>query len=349
MDFNYGKTENLPKKDISDEESTVFIAKENRKKRELPVALIVVLMLVVPLLVLLVYEPGRFRVWVDGMSIGWLQAPVSKVVTAAEWVHSALGLSKYKDAETDFLDSAKTSPDIFAEDTGQDNGVSGEETQAGLEGAFIGVEKPYTVLVVGDSLVLEGYGPILESRLSAVSEVEVVRKGKYSTGLSRPDYFDWNVYIVELIEKYSPSVIVVMFGANDGQNFTVDGKAVEFDTEQWRAEYSARADRFMEILDGYEIVTFWVGNPIAKSDYYTHKMEVINTAVETAAVNHPNVHYVSTWETLKDSSGRYSDYLPDANGKMKLARANDGIHCTAFGGGFLVDRTLEVMGQYIEF
>ena len=353
MLINYGSDQ----KDVTGvgEQPGKIAVKAEKPKRRVPVVLIVVLAIVVPMLFLLVYEPGRFRVWADGLTVSWLQVPAFAVVSAAESVHNTLGLPAYKESESVWLADAKISPDVFAEDEQDSDGVSGEETQAGDGGdqgsddGAKNVEKPYTVLVVGDSLVLEGYGPVLEDDLSARSDVEVIRKGKYSTGLSRPDYFDWNVYIVELVEKYSPDVVLVMFGANDGQNFTVNGKAVQFDTEAWRTEYTKRADHFMGILDEYGIVTFWVGNPIASSDYYTHKMEVINGCVESAAVSHANVHYISTWETLKDSSGNYNDYLPDENGTMTLARASDGIHCTEFGGSLLVERTVEAMEQYVEF
>jgi|GEM_PF-4615903 len=363
MYINYGaepKLDELVKEGDKGENPSKLSAKAEEQKRKLPVGLIIVFAIVIPMLFLLVYEPGRFRVWVDGLSMAWLKVPTSAVVSLAESVHRGLGLPAYKEGESAFLAEAKSSPDVFEhnepvldnQDQGADASSSdGEASDAGNadDGGAVHVEKPYTVLAVGDSLILEGFGPVLEDELSEYSEVDIVRKGKYSTGLSRPDYFDWNDYIVELVEKYSPDVVIVMFGANDGQNFTVNGKPVTFDTEAWRTEYTARADHFMNILDSYGIVTFWVGNPIASSDYYTHKMEVINGCVEGAAVDHVNVHYISTWETLKDSNGNYNDYLPDANGTMKLARASDGIHCTEFGGGLLVIRVFEVMEQYVEF
>lgn len=360
MYINYGKKENAvalegPKGDLP----KVDVVGNGKRKRKFPLGVIVPLAILVPLLVLLVYEPGRFRVWADEMEAEWLRVPVSAVVGAAESVHNALGLPAYKESESDFLADAKNSPEVLSQDqqgtgsgdgsTQGDNSSSGSSDDGQTEGGAKYVEQPYTVLIVGDSLVLEGFGPILEEDLSSYTDIDVVRKGKYSTGLSRPDYFDWNDYIVELLDKYSPQVVIVMFGANDGQNFTVDGKPVTFDTEAWRAEYTKRADRFMSILDEYGVVTFWVGNPIAKSDYYTHKMEVINSCVEAAAVDHVNVHYISTWETLKNSSGEYSDYLPDESGKMKLARSSDGIHCTEFGGALLVKRVFEVMETYVEF
>lgn len=328
----------------------------SRHRRSSALWLIVSLAVIVPLVVLMVYEPGRFRIWADGLEVQWIKVPASAVVSVAESVHSAIGLEGYKDGEASFLADAKSSPEILSSD--EQNSFS-EYGKTQGENLLLDVEdgqekpkyvqKPYTILAIGDSLILEGFGPVLETKLSGKDGVEIVRKGKYSTGLSRPDYFDWNVYIVELVEKYSPAVVVVMFGANDGQNFTVDGKAVQFDSELWRSEYSRRADHFMDILDGYGVVTFWIGNPIAKSDYYTHKMEVINDCVETASEKHINVHYISTWETLKDSSGKYNDYLPDESGTMKLARSSDGIHCTKFGGSLIVDRTLEAMQTYIQF
>ena len=65
--------------------------------------------------------------------------------------------------------------------------------------------KPKKVLIAGDSMILEGFGFALERALKKFPGLSVVRAGKYSTGLSRPDYFDWMPYLRELSRRMPPT------------------------------------------------------------------------------------------------------------------------------------------------
>ena len=54
---------------------------------------------------------------------------------------------------------------------------------------------------------------------------------RVSTGLTRPDYFDWPAHLVNIVETQAPEVMVVMFGANDAQRMKLDGVVYDvFDT-----------------------------------------------------------------------------------------------------------------------
>jgi hypothetical protein len=334
----------------------------NTSKKVSPKKLVIagVLLLLVPLIAVLLYEPSRFRAWADDLSPAWVSTTVTFVLDKVEAVHYRLGLNKYKKEEAEYLADVKETPTVLSAENDSDS--SGLDTYDNSQEADTSesedntpqehqkLEPPYRVLIVGDSLILEGFGPILDETLRTYPAVSIKRDGHYSTGLTRPDYYDWNARINELLDSYQPNVVIIMFGANDGQGIisSVNGKAITFDTAGWSEEYALRADHFMDLLDEHGVLGVWVGNPIAKSDYYSHKMEVINGAVEAAIPEHPNIHFVSTWEVLKDASGNYSDYLPDASGQMQKARAQDGIHCTEFGGSLMVDYVIEQMKSWME-
>ena len=68
------------------------------------------------------------------------------------------------------------------------------------------------VLLVGDSMMMEGFGPVLQRTLRKRPDLEVVREGKYSTGLSRQDYFDWPAQLEKLVEKHNPDMVVICMG-----------------------------------------------------------------------------------------------------------------------------------------
>ncbi len=94
--------------------------------------------------------------------------------------------------------------------------------------------QPLKFLLIGDSLMREGFGPGLETALTGFKDVSVVREGLYSTGLNKTDFFDWTARAEEMIGQNKPDVVIVTFGANDGQGILDDqGKAHDLGTEKF--------------------------------------------------------------------------------------------------------------------
>lgn len=199
------------------------------------------------------------------------------------------------------------------------------------------VEEP-RVLIIGDSMISGGFGVVLEKHLLEIDKMNVKRYGKPSTGLSRPDYFNWEEKFIELYEEFKPNTVVVMFGANDGQSIrgTEFGSIRESDP-RWDEEYKKRVESMGQIFSERELRVYWVGNPIAKTEKYSNKMNRINIILKEVAESNLNIEYIDTWDILKDNQGQYSDYLIDDDGNTKLARSQDGIHVTRFGGEKLVE------------
>ena len=50
--------------------------------------------------------------------------------------------------------------------------------------------------------------------------VDVTLDYKVSTGLARPDFFDWPARFAEEIPNVNPGIVVVTFGGNDAQGLT---------------------------------------------------------------------------------------------------------------------------------
>lgn len=99
-------------------------------------------------------------------------------------------------------------------------------------------ERKPLVLLVGDSMMMEGFGPVLQRTLRKRPDLEVVREGKYSTGLSRQDYFDWPAQLEKLVGKYNPDMVVICMGANDPQDIIDENrKRHHADSESWKTIY----------------------------------------------------------------------------------------------------------------
>ena len=93
----------------------------------------------------------------------------------------------------------------------------------------------FTIAVFGDSLADGLWGSIYR-RLQRDDRFEILRAAKASTGIARPDYYDWNEALAEYLAAESIDAAVFSIGLNDMQSMVVDGeRAVTFRSERWDA------------------------------------------------------------------------------------------------------------------
>ncbi len=85
-----------------------------------------------------------------------------------------------------------------------------------------------------------------------------------STGLVRPDFFNWPLQLQQQVKAFDPGAVVVMWGANDNQGVeTSSGKVYQFGTDGWQKEYRKRIEDVIAILfAGGVRRIYWVGQPI---------------------------------------------------------------------------------------
>ena len=208
---------------------------------------------------------------------------------------------------------------------------------------------PNNILIAGDSMILEGFGVALERRLKGLKGLTVVRKGRYSSGLSRPDYFNWMPYLKELLEQYRPDLLVVSLGANDPQDIIDEnGKRHYVATPGWNEQYAARARQFIETAHEYGCFVFWVGLPIMGRAKYGTRIENLNQVVSGVCEESSFCTYVDTWLVLADSNGDYTTFVKSPLGKHIRIRAKDRIHLTEAGGEIMVDHFLEEAEHYVK-
>ena len=307
----------------------------------------------------------------------------------AQEVKSDFGLDQYFEEEHSFWLKIKKSPLVFQEeitteeelpsvlsDDGTElveddfpiaigeedeipsNGIDEEIPQAAagenpeLVLKPIDLEAPFRVLIIGDSFIAVGggVGDILEKGLLAeYQDLSVFRQGKVSSGLSRPDYFNWNLTIQELISQYKPNIAIIMLGSNDAQGLT-NSKGVfqiYYGQPAWNQEYGQRVANFLDIFKENNIVVFWLGLPIMRSFDFSEKMKNLNSIYEQECQKQEMI-FVSTWQLLADSQGNYTAYLPNENGKNILVRVSDGIHLQYAGGEIVKKELFRIMEQVLD-
>lgn len=191
-------------------------------------------------------------------------------------------------------------------------------------------DDPLRVLLIGDSL-MEHLGPPAREELEAFGVIDVELDWRYSTGLTRPDYFDWPARMRVRLAEAPPEVVIVLFGGNDGQNIKADGRVLRTASAPWTAEYARRVTAFAAQLAEEGRFVYWIGLPIMRDGPWLRKAAAMNSAFERSDRVDPRVRYLPTWALFSDGQGEYAEYLPDRSGRRRMVRAGDGVHFTRDG------------------
>jgi hypothetical protein len=139
-----------------------------------------------------------------------------------------------------------------------------------------------------------------------------------SSGLSRPDYFDWNSEIKKLVSEYKPNIVIAMFGANDNQNLTdKSGNFVaKYGGQSWADGYSKRVSDMLSVFEENKVVVFWIGLPVMREKWFSEEVANLDSIYADECQKHQNAYFISTWQTLADAEGNYVSYLKDKQGAL---------------------------------
>ena len=218
--------------------------------------------------------------------------------------------------------------------TSPDAGGQQQETPANADAPLPPPTRdhPLRIAVVGDSFA-SGVGSAMERALNPRS-VDVQARGVISTGLTRPDYFNWRSGLQDILDRYRPGVVVVMLGGNDAQTMTVPGGGAPIPLEQqdkWRQTYAQRVQQLVGITSQAGARLVWVGLPPMRDinrDHQAHRLDEIYRQVASTT---PGAAYVNSLQIFAKPGAGYAAYLPDDSGKQQLVRESDGEHFTSLG------------------
>lgn len=199
---------------------------------------------------------------------------------------------------------------------------------------------PLRIWVIGDSLT-EQLGPALRDATATLPTADTQHDFHYSSGLTRPDFFDWHAQVAHLITEHDPDAWVVLLGGNDAQDIrTPEGRFVHLGEPVWEATYRDRVGRLMDALTAAGRGVLWVGQPIMRDAEFDERMTYLNAIYAAEAAERPAVAFLATHARFATPEGRYADYLPAADGQLVLMRLSDGIHLTRAGGDRLAGDVL---------
>jgi hypothetical protein len=202
--------------------------------------------------------------------------------------------------------------------------------------------KPLRVLIIGDSLGLDLGGP-LQNDLANTGVVTATLDGRESTGLTRPDYFNWPAELTADLKTVQPEVVVIMMGANDPQAFP-GPPDVPYASPMWNTVYAQRVAAFMQLAASAGAKVFWVGMPPMQNPVRSAEMADINGVDRhEATLRKPKAHFVSSWTLLGTAQGAYTAFITNAAGQVVNIRTPDGTHLAPAGGEVLSQRVVNFL------
>jgi uncharacterized protein len=192
-------------------------------------------------------------------------------------------------------------------------------------------DDPLRVLVVGDSFAADiGYGLGRAFNLYVVS---LNLQGVISSGLARPDFYDWPQKLHQDIGRLAPDIVVIMIGGNDFHSVLLpNGHSISFHAGKvWRRAYRRKVVAFLREAASGGARVAWVGLPIMRDGGYSNYIRRLNSVYQEVSGRFPSAVYIDSWHLFTNKDGEYAAYLRDANGELQPVRTADNIHLTPQG------------------
>ena len=259
-----------------------------------------------------------------------------------ESIDSALGKNQSSDISAEELLRQQLEAEQAAADAANEAARKVPELPAATPAA------PLRLWVGGDSIT-QTFGTSLQRIALGTGVFTPTLDFHVSTGLARPDYYNWPEHLVKDVLPTNPQILVIMFGANDGQNMTLDGKALERGSEPWLAEYRRRVAATMDLLKSpnNDRITIWAGALPMGPGSKVRGMDQLNYIYWTEALNRPWIQYFDSWPFFSDADFQFQGNLPNADGVSRGMRQKDNVHLSTVGGDRLSWAVIDRIGKLV--
>ena len=322
---------------------------EGPRRRPMPAGHVIVVGLVALLVGSLLNAPG-IRKTALGQPVGWRRDISTALANPLYDVSHALYLDRFRQGLKDVL-GRSTDDNVNTKLPSPTTTLPAGPTPTTLppRQAYSPFH-PLRLWIGGDSLG-DTPGSSLIDQLSSNRAVGIIGPvdTHISTGLARPEVFNWPAYLKTIVTNDQPNAVVLTFGANDDQTLTGDGGGESFGSPAWQAEYRRRLGGLMDTVTGAAShpVLFFVGiPPVRDTARFSNDYALINNLINSEALARAGrVYYVDTVSALGTATGGYSDGLPNPDGSVVQVRTADGIHFTRAGGDRIAANILTAMNR----
>lgn len=185
------------------------------------------------------------------------------------------------------------------------------------------VDDTYRILVIGDALA-GGLGAGLSRMAEPEPRFEIVNRFQETSGLARPEVYDWVASLPKIMEGKDFKAVVVLLGAYDRQTIREGDFRLVFNTPEWKAAYEARIDELLDILNAAGLKVFWVAIPPMGDAKYEADMKIVVDLQKQEVLSKGHT-YVDLRSAFLTPDGEYTDKGPDETGEVSRLRSRDGI------------------------
>ncbi len=220
-----------------------------------------------------------------------------------------------------------------------------QDVQVQQEAPYFAAKDVYQVFVLGDSLAA-GLWSGVSRAIDGDMRISLNGRYKEDSGLSRPEYYDWNGALPKILESNKIDIAIVMIGSNDAQPIRDGQMRYAFDTKEWRDAYVKQVDKLMASLKAAGAAVYWVELPPMAAPNYDDSMKTI-AAIHAERAKAAGVRFVATRDALLDN-GKYSDSGFDDTGEFKRLRSRDGVHFLKEGNNKLASLVTAAINKDIE-
>lgn len=182
----------------------------------------------------------------------------------------------------------------------------------------------FKVLIVGDALAGGMGAGLARMGLDSEINVRVVNRFNDSSGLARPEIYDWASAISTIVPGKDYTTAIVMIGSNDRRDMRTPTGTLTFNSPEWVARYKLRVDALLDALKAQNLTVIWMGAPPMGDPAYDADMQTI-TALQKEEVLAKGAKFVDLRAPLLGADGNYTDRGPDDAGVDRRLRQSDGF------------------------
>lgn len=204
------------------------------------------------------------------------------------------------------------------------------------------VSTEYRVLLTGDSL-MASMGPQLKRALAGYENLTLVPLGKGSTGLSRPDFYNWPKVLEHNLKLHRPHLVFMWIGTNDLQDIYGYSNLGEFCSKPWGRAYLKKIQEIIFLTHRYRARLVFIGPPCMRKEPFNTRLKYISQLYHNVCKFY-KIDYINTRNILSDRHGNYQQYAT-INNERTAIRTSDHIHITSEGNKLVMKHVLRILNK----
>ena len=205
------------------------------------------------------------------------------------------------------------------------------------------VPQPTRVLLTGDSL-MASLGPQMKRALDGYENLTLIPIGKGSTGLARPDFYNWPEVLEKNLIEHKPHIVVMWIGTNDTQNIYGMKGLGEPLSHAWQKAYYNKLVEIINLVRRYNAKLIFMSPPVMDKQPFDSKLNSITTLMAWTCKK-GKVGFINTRPILADDKCKYVHRKTMPTGETADIRTPDHIHITANGNNLVMEKLLPMLSS----